>query len=57
VVCNLSTLSAGGSVHLQIIVAVVSPKKGTITNTVSVTSQSVDPQLANNQASASTVVK
>ncbi|MBO0823528.1 MAG: choice-of-anchor D domain-containing protein [Actinobacteria bacterium] len=57
VVCTLSTLNAGGKVQLQIVVAVVAPKKGTITNTVSVTSQSVDPQPANNQASASTVVK
>jgi uncharacterized repeat protein (TIGR01451 family) len=57
VVCNLATLNAGASVQFKILVNVVAPKKGTITNTVTVTSQSVDPDLANNQASASTVVQ
>lgn len=55
--CSLATLNAGASVQLQIVVKVVASKSMTITNTVSVTSQSFDPDLTDNQASASTVVK
>jgi hypothetical protein len=55
--CSLTTLSAGASVQLQIVVKVVASRSMTITNTVSATSQSVDPDPADNQASASTVVK
>lgn len=55
--CTLTTLNSGASVQLQIVVKVVAAKAMTITNTVTVTSQSVDPDLTDNQASASTVVK
>jgi uncharacterized repeat protein (TIGR01451 family) len=55
--CNLASLNAGASVQLQIVVKVVATKSMTITNTVTVTSQSFDPDPADNQASASTVVK
>ena len=55
--CNLSTLSAGASVRFQIVVKVVASRAMNITNTVTATSQSVDPDPVDNQASASTVVK
>jgi uncharacterized repeat protein (TIGR01451 family) len=55
--CNLATLNAGSSVQFQFVVLVVASKAMTITNTVTVTSQSVDPDLSDNQASASTVAK
>jgi uncharacterized repeat protein (TIGR01451 family) len=55
--CNLATLNAGSSVTFQFVVLVVASKAMTITNTVTVTSQSVDPDLSDNQASASTVAK
>jgi uncharacterized repeat protein (TIGR01451 family) len=55
--CNLTALNAGASVQFQIVVKVVAPRSMTITNTVTETSQSVDPDPADNQASASTVVK
>jgi uncharacterized repeat protein (TIGR01451 family) len=55
--CNLATLNSGASVQFQIVVKVVASKTMTITNTASATSQSVDPDLVDNQASASTIVK
>jgi uncharacterized repeat protein (TIGR01451 family) len=55
--CNLASLNAGASVQLHIVVKVVASKAMTITNTATVTSQSLDPDLTDNQASASTVVK
>jgi hypothetical protein len=42
---------------LQMVVLVVASKAMTITNNVTVTSQSTDPNPADNQTSASTVVK
>jgi len=56
-VCSLASLNSGASVQFQIVVLVVASRSMTITNTVAVTGQSVDPQPANNQASASTVAK
>jgi uncharacterized repeat protein (TIGR01451 family) len=55
--CSLTTLNAGASVQLQIVVKVVASRSMTITNTVTVTSQSIDSDLTDNTASASTVVK
>jgi len=55
--CSLATLNAGASVQFQILVKVVATKAMTITDTVTATSQSFDPDLSDNQASASTVVK
>jgi uncharacterized repeat protein (TIGR01451 family) len=55
--CTLASLNSGASVQLKIVVKVVASKAMTITNTVSATSQSVDPDPPDNQASASTIVK
>jgi uncharacterized repeat protein (TIGR01451 family) len=56
VACNLGSLTSGGSAPMQIVVTVIA-KKGSVTNTVTVSSSTADPNLANNTASITTHVK
>jgi len=54
--CSLASLARGSSQPLQIVVTVIA-KKTSITNTVTVSSVTSDPNLANNSASVTTRVK
>jgi uncharacterized repeat protein (TIGR01451 family) len=51
--CSLGSLSSGSSGAVQIVVTAI-VKKGYVTNTVSVSSSTIDPNLANNTASITT---
>jgi uncharacterized repeat protein (TIGR01451 family) len=55
--CGIGSLPAGATAQLTIVVLVVAPKATTITDTVKVTSSATDPDLTDNQATVSTVVK
>jgi uncharacterized repeat protein (TIGR01451 family) len=54
--CSLASLSSGSSSEIQIVVTVIA-RKTSITNTVTVSSTTSDPNLVNNTASISTRVK
>jgi uncharacterized repeat protein (TIGR01451 family) len=54
--CTLGTIPAGGSASFTVTVAVDPATLGTITNAVSVTSSTPDPEPANNEASEDTEV-
>ena len=54
VTCTVGTLGVGAKATITIVVKPT--RKGTITNTVSVTSTTSDPNAANNTASAQTKV-
>jgi uncharacterized repeat protein (TIGR01451 family) len=54
VTCNLGAMPSGASVDVIIVVTTIAP--GTLTNTASVTSDTPDPNPANNSASEDTVV-
>ena len=54
--CNLGTIASGATSPIKITVTVIA-KKTTITNTVTVSSTTSDPNLANNRASITTRVK
>jgi uncharacterized repeat protein (TIGR01451 family) len=55
--CNIGSLSSGATAQLTIVVLVVAPRAMTIADTVKVTSSATDPDLTDNQATVSTVVK
>jgi hypothetical protein len=52
--CQLSRLSTNASATLDIVVKVVAPGKTTITNVVSITGSSPDPNAINNSATVTT---
>jgi uncharacterized repeat protein (TIGR01451 family) len=54
--CSLGTMSSGATSSVQILVTVI-VKKNSITNIVSVSSSTSDPNVANNTASITTRVK
>jgi len=55
VTCNLGNIPAGGSVTITIVVTVTAP--GTISNTATVTSDTLDPNTANNSDAEPTEVQ
>lgn len=54
--CSIASLASGASQPIQIIVTVIA-KKSSITNTVTVSAATADPNLANNSASITTRAK
>jgi uncharacterized repeat protein (TIGR01451 family) len=55
--CTVGSAPARAAAQLTIVVLVVAPRATTITDTVKVTSSVTDPDLSDNQATASTYVK
>ena len=54
--CSLASLASGASTPIQIVVTVIA-KRSSITNTVTVSAATADPNLANNTASITTQAK
>ncbi len=54
VTCNLGNLSNGASASITIVVTATTP--GTLTNTATVVGNEIDPNVANNSATATTTV-
>jgi len=55
--CSVASLAPGSSVHLTVVVLVVAPKGGTISDTVQVTANTFDPDLQDNQVTVLTSVQ
>jgi uncharacterized repeat protein (TIGR01451 family) len=57
IICNLGSLASGNSATITIVAKIVSSKKGTVSDTASVSSSAVDGYPANNSATKNVVVK
>jgi hypothetical protein len=57
VTCDLGTLTPGATVRLTLVVAVTAGISGTLTPVATVTSDTTDPNTANNTVSDPTTVK
>jgi uncharacterized repeat protein (TIGR01451 family) len=55
--CTVSSLAAGSSLQLTVVVLVITPKGGTISNTAQVTANTFDPDVQDNQVTVLTSVQ